>query len=166
MTSPQDFSLSTFHKSATDFTGLGLRTTGFSGRLPTINILVDSKMIWGQKVKVILSYATNRGSLKLSISSSNKIRILLKSTSGIHVYIHTWCVSDEGYGSVGQSVSAKSSKSGGHQSVSLPSSREAHKKRMASEGDILSGSDPSGAESITERGSGFGLSDSQSNRKG
>ena len=33
MTSPQDFSLSTFHKSATDFTGLGLRTTGFSGRL-------------------------------------------------------------------------------------------------------------------------------------
>ena len=33
MTSPQDFSLSTFHKSATDFTGLSLRTTGFSGRL-------------------------------------------------------------------------------------------------------------------------------------
>ena len=36
MTSPQDFSLSTFHKSATEFTGLGLRTTGFSGRLAYI----------------------------------------------------------------------------------------------------------------------------------
>ena len=39
MTSPQDFSLSIFHKSVTDFTGLGLRTTGFSGRLDASALL-------------------------------------------------------------------------------------------------------------------------------
>ena len=37
MTSPQDFSFSTFHKSATDFTGLDLRNTSFSGRLQTVS---------------------------------------------------------------------------------------------------------------------------------
>ena len=53
MTSPQDFLLSTFHKSATDFTGLSLRTTEFSGRLGIVMENVLRVMI-GPYIKVVV----------------------------------------------------------------------------------------------------------------
>ncbi|KAK3103082.1 hypothetical protein FSP39_016320 [Pinctada imbricata] len=86
---------------------------------------------------------------------------------------------DEGLGSVSQSTSAKSSKSGSQSS--LPSGKDLRKKRIVSEGELLSNNhslslrtDPhnaiskggdSGVVSLSESVSGMGLSDSLNYRK-